>query len=62
MSSSSKDTVDEDLGFVSKMKSRNNIKKHLSGLLATEIIARELFLKKQRTSIYNVQISVLALW
>ena len=38
MSSSSKDTVDEDLCFVSKMKCCNKVKKHLAGLVANDTI------------------------
>jgi len=38
MSSSSKDTVDEDPCFVSKMNCRNNVKKRLDGPLPTHTI------------------------
>jgi hypothetical protein len=37
-SSSSRDTVDEDPCFVSKMNFHNNVQKHLDGLLATHTI------------------------
>ena len=46
MSSSSKDTVDEDPCFVSKMNCRNNVKKRLDGLLPTHTITSRLSLEK----------------
>jgi len=45
-SSSSKDTVDEDPCFVSKMNCRNNVKKRLDGLLPTHTITSRLSSEK----------------
>jgi len=46
MSSSSKDIVDEDPCFVSKMNFRNNVKKRLDGLLPTQTIPSRLSSEK----------------
>ena len=46
MSSSGKDTVDEDPRFVSKMNRRNHLKKRLNGLLPTHSIASRLSSEK----------------
>jgi hypothetical protein len=45
-SSSSKDTVDKDPCFVSKMKCHHNVKKRLNGLLATHTITSRLSSEK----------------
>jgi hypothetical protein len=41
-SSSSKDTIDEDPWFVSKMNYRNNVKKRLDGLVRAHTITGRL--------------------
>jgi len=49
ISSSSKDTVDEEPCFVSQKNCRNNVKKRLDGLLATHTIKSQLSLEKAAT-------------
>jgi len=60
-SSSSNDNVDEDACFVCQMKCRNNVRKRLDGLLATNTITSRLVLGKSSTSMYLFQHGVLPL-